>query len=142
MAWSSICIAFSIFTPPKADQKAVAQKLSEAHLLASRFTGCAETKVLASQLKGARFQKLGKRKPSSIPEPTRSMLLSAADGDMLPPVIGDGSVELWAVCGRTVVSATDKKRQDAKATLRTKEFEIMARKHLKDLRQDASIEFR
>ena len=132
----------SIFTPPKADQKAVAQKLSEAQLLATRFTGCSETKALASQLPGARFQDLGTKKPSAIPEPTRSMLLSAADGDMLPPVIADGSVELWAVCERKVVSADDKKRQDAKATLRSKEFEIMARKHLKDLRQDASIEYR
>ena len=132
----------SIFTPPKADQAAVVQKLSEAHVLATRFTGCSNTKALASQLPGARFQNLGTIKPPSIPEPTRSMLLSAAEGDMLPPVVAEGSVELWAVCERKVVSASDQKRQDAKATLRSKEFEIMARKHLKDLRQDASIEYR
>ncbi len=132
----------SVFTPPKADQKTVAQKLSEAQLLATRFTGCSDTKALAAQLPGARFQDLGSKKPSSIPEPMRSMLLSAEDGDMLPPIVAENSVELWAVCGRKIVSADDKKRQDAKVTLRSKEFEIMARKHLKDLRQDAAIEFR
>jgi len=132
----------AIFTPPKIDQKILAQKLAEAQTLASKFTGCDSTKALAAQLQGARFEDLGTRRPSAIPEPTRSMLLNARDGDMLPPVVGDNSIELWAVCGRKIVTANEQKREEATAELRSKEFEIFARKHLKDLRQDAAIEYR
>ena len=132
----------SIFTPPNADQKAVAQKLGEAQTAAGNFSGCTSTKALAAQIPGARFEDLGWRRPSAIAEPTRSMLLNARDGDLLPPAVGQGSVELWAVCGRKTVTANEQKREEAKAELRSKEFEIMARKHLKDLRQDAAIEYR
>lgn len=132
----------AIFTPAKIDQKILAQKLAEAQALAAKFTGCTSTKALAAQIQGARFEDLGSRSPSAIPEPTRSMLLNARDGDMLPPVVGDGSVELWAVCGRKTVTANEQKREEATAELRSKEFEIFARKHLKDLRQDAAIEYR
>lgn len=132
----------AIFTPPNADQKAVALKLSEAQSLATRFTGCGQTKELAAQLGGARFEDLGTLRPSNIPEPTRSMLLNARDGNMLPPTVAKDSIELWVVCGRKTITANEQKRENAEAELRQKEFEIMARKHLKDLRQDAAIEYR
>ncbi len=88
------------------------------------------------------FDVLSAQKPSSIPEPTRSLLLNARDGEMLPPTVSPGSVELWAVCGRKVVKADDQKREVAENSLRQKEFDILAKKHLKDLRQDAAIEYR
>jgi peptidyl-prolyl cis-trans isomerase SurA len=46
------------------------------------------------------------------------------------------------VCGRKVLKADDQKRELAQGELRQKEFEILAKKHLKDLRQDAAIEYR
>ena len=61
---------------------------------------------------------------------------------MLPPTIGEGGVELWAVCSRKIIKAEDAKRQTAESELRQKEFEVLSKKHLKDLRQDAHIEFR
>lgn len=132
----------AIFLPPTADQKAVAQKLSDAQALSSRFTDCKTTKDLAAGLPGARFQDMGLLRPSNIPEPTRSMLLNARDGDILPPSVAQGSVELWVLCGRKIVTANEQKRENAQAELRQREFEIMAKKHLKDLRNDAAIEFR
>ena len=41
-----------------------------------------------------------------------------ADGEMLPPSVGDGAVELWVVCGRSAVKADDEKRE-AQAELRS-----------------------
>jgi peptidyl-prolyl cis-trans isomerase SurA len=61
---------------------------------------------------------------------------------MLPPSVGQAGIEIWAVCGRKVLKADDQKREMAQGELRQKEFEILAKKHLKDLRQDAAIEFR
>lgn len=125
-----------------ADQKRVAQRLSEAERVRASFSGCAGMSGLANGIGGARFDDLGERRPSSIPEPTRSLLLSAHDDEMLPPAIGEGGIELWAVCGRKAIKTAQAKSQNARSDLRQKEFEILSKKHLKDLRQDAHIEYR
>lgn len=132
----------ALFLAPNADQKQVAQKLSEAQSLATKFTDCKSTPELAKQIPGARFQDMGFLRAAAIPEPTRSMLLNARDGDVLPPAVAQGGVELWVLCGRKVVTANQQKREEAEQELRQKEFEIMAKKHLKDLRNDAAIEYR
>jgi peptidyl-prolyl cis-trans isomerase SurA len=129
-------------TPADLGQAQVAQRLSDAERIRAQFSGCKSTDALARGVPGARFDDLGHRRPTSIPEPTRSLLLNAGDEEMLPPTIGEGGVELWAVCGRRVIKAEDVKRETAQNDLRQKEFEILSKKHLKDLRQDAHIEFR
>lgn len=124
------------------DQKDVARRLSEAERMRQSFSGCASMPTLASGIAGARYDDLGERKPTTIPEPTRSLLLNARDGEMLPPTIGEAGVELWALCGRDATKAKDERRETAQNDLRQKEFEILSKKHLKDLRQDAHIEMR
>lgn len=126
----------------KLDQKLIAQRLGEAEGVSAKFTGCKSSGAAAAGVQGAKFEDLGTKKPSAIGEPTRSLLLNAKDGEMLPPSVGSGGVELWIVCGRTVIKADDQKRETAQNELRQKEFEVLARKHLKDLRQDAAIEYR
>lgn len=128
--------------PAKLDQKAMAQKIQEADALRLKFAGCKSGQSLAATVKDAKFEPLGNRKAAAIPEPTRSLLLNAKDGEMLPPSVGQGGVELWAVCSRTVVTADAEKRTAAQEELRQKEFEVLAKRHLKDLRQDAHIEYR
>jgi peptidyl-prolyl cis-trans isomerase SurA len=128
--------------PAKGDQKQVAQSLSQAERARAQFTDCKETRSLANAMAGARFDDLGERKPATIPEPTRSLLMSAGDNQMIPATVGDGGVELWAVCGRKTVKAEEQNRKTAENDLRQKEFEILSMKHLKDLRQDAHIEYR
>jgi peptidyl-prolyl cis-trans isomerase SurA len=126
--------------PP--DQKQIAKRLSDAEAVRAKFDNCKSTSTLAGSVSGARFDDLGERRPGTIPEPTRSLLLAAHDNEMLPPTIGEGGVELWAVCSRKIIKAEDAKRQTAESELRQKEFEVLSKKHLKDLRQDAHIEFR
>ncbi len=128
--------------PPTPDQKRLAQRLSDAENLRGRFTGCKGMEQMARGVPGARFDNLGDRRPSSLPEPTRSLLLAAHDDELLPATIGENGVELWAVCGRKVVKAADAQRETAQNELRQKEFEIMSKKYLKDLRTDAHIEYR
>ena len=81
-------------------------------------------------------------KPGSIAEPMRSMLLSAKDGDVLPPVTTSAGVELYAVCGRRQASGNEQLRQKALAELQSKELEVFARQHLRNLRQEANIEYK
>ena len=127
--------------PAKIDQKLIAQRVADAEAISAKFDGCKSAPAIAASA-GAKFEDLGTKSPSSIPEPMRSLLLNAGDGEMLPPSVGERGIELWAVCGRKVVKADEQKRETAQNELRQKEFEILAKKHLKDLRQDAAIEFR
>jgi peptidyl-prolyl cis-trans isomerase SurA len=124
------------------DQKRLAQRLNDAEQLRGKFSGCKSMETMARGVPGARFDNLGDRRPSSLPEPTRSLLLAAHDDELLPATIGENGVELWAVCGRKLVKAADSKRETAQNELRQKEFEIISKKHLKDLRTDAHIEYR
>jgi peptidyl-prolyl cis-trans isomerase SurA len=123
-------------------QSELARRLQEASELRSRFTGCSMTGSLAKTAGGARFSNLGPTEAAKIPEPARTMLLNASDGEMLPPSVGDKGVELWVVCGRKTVVADEAKRDAAAEELRQREFQVLAERHLSDLRQDAHIEYR
>lgn len=128
--------------PASPDQKRLAQRLGDAEGLRGRFNGCKSMEEMVRGVPGARFDNLGDRRPTSLPEPTRSLLLAAHDDELLPATIGENGVELWAVCGRKVIKAADTKRETAENELRQKEFEILSKKYLKDLRTDAHIEYR
>ena len=131
-----------IAMPVKMDQAGMAQRMQEADKIRAKFTDCKSAKTIAGGVAGATFEELGKRRPSAFQEPTRTLLLNAKDGEMLPPSAGEGNIELWIVCGRDVVKAEDEKRNQAEGELKQKEFELLAKKHLNDLRQDAHIEYR
>jgi peptidyl-prolyl cis-trans isomerase SurA len=126
----------------KMDQKGLSERFRDADRVRQTFGGCKTAAATAAKMPGAKFEDMGTRKPSSIVEPLRSHLLSAKDGEMVPPSISDGAIELYAVCGRKVVKADDKRRDEVAQDLRQKEFEIMARGHLRNLKQEAHLECR
>ncbi|MGI9423170.1 MAG: SurA N-terminal domain-containing protein, partial [Hyphomicrobiaceae bacterium] len=129
--------------PKKIDQSAVAARLRDAETLQASFRGCATTQKVAKRISGAVFKDLGAVKPDTIPEPTRSLLLQAKDGEISPPTITSKGVVLYAVCSRTSGgSVKDTARTKARQALRQREFEIMGRRHLADLQRDAHIEYR
>jgi peptidyl-prolyl cis-trans isomerase SurA len=132
----------TLLMPGKMDQGAMAKRYAEADALQRRFGGCKTMAGLAATAGDARYEDLKFIKPSSIPEPTRSLLLSAKDGDMLPPATAASGIEVYAVCGRRPIKADEKQRERAEGELAQKEFEIVAKRHLRDLRQDAHIEHR
>lgn len=128
--------------PAKLDQVSMARKLHEAELLQSKFTACNATRLLAKQVAGAKFKDMGTVSSKTIPEPTRSLLIQARDGEMVPPVRTGEGVVLYAVCGRSAKGNTDSARNQARTALQRREFDILARRHLADLKRDAHIEYR
>jgi peptidyl-prolyl cis-trans isomerase SurA len=125
----------------KLDQATLAKRYAEADGLRQRIDGCKAMAGLAKEA-NARFEDMKYVKPSTISEPTRSMLLNARDGDILPPATAAAGIEIYAVCGRRSIKADEKERERAQEELTAKEFEIMAKRQLRDLRQDAHIEYR
>jgi peptidyl-prolyl cis-trans isomerase SurA len=127
--------------PPKLDQGAMAKGLADADGMRRKFGGCKSTAQLSAGA-GGKFEDIKYIRPSTIAEPTRSFLLSAKDGEMLPPQTTSGGIEIYAVCGRRVIKADETKRAKAQDELQSQEFERLAKRHLRDLRQDAHIEIR
>jgi peptidyl-prolyl cis-trans isomerase SurA len=132
----------TLLTPAKTDQTAMARRYVEADTLQRRFGGCNTMPGLAKDASEAKYEDMKYIKPSSVPEPTRSMLLNAKDGDVLPPATAAAGIEIYAVCGRRPIQIDAKLREKAMEDLSQKEFEIVAKRYLRDLRQDAHIEFR
>lgn len=132
----------TIESPGKVDQRAMAARLLEANALRGEFKGCGSMASLAKGRANAKFQDLGWRKPASVAEPTRSLLQSAKDGEILPANLSGAGVEIYAVCARRTVKLDDEKRQAAENQLQMKEFEKLALRYLHDLRKDALIEIR
>ncbi len=128
--------------PGKVDQTAMAKRFLDAEGLRRKFSGCKSMGELAKGIADARFEDMKFVKPSSIAEPTRSMLLSAKDGDMLPPSTTGAGIEVYAVCGRRSISSNEAQRTKAKEELQLKEIDVLARRHMRNIRQDAAIEYR
>jgi peptidyl-prolyl cis-trans isomerase SurA len=61
---------------------------------------------------------------------------------MVPPTLASSGVELYAVCGRKTVKIDEEKRLKAQQELTMREYDVLSRKLLRDLRTDALIEKR
>lgn len=128
--------------PAKTDQSILAKRFADAEAVRRKFGGCRSLGDLAKSVASAKFDEMRFIKPSSVPEPTRSMLLSAKDGDMLPPSTTNAGIELYAVCGRRTLAANDAQRTKTQEDLQYKQLESLAQRHMRNLRQDAHIEYR
>jgi peptidyl-prolyl cis-trans isomerase SurA len=132
----------TLAVPGRIDQAALARRLAEAEGLRKRFRGCRNTQELVKGLPDARFESLANQAAASVAEPTRSLLLNAKDGEMVPPALASTGVELYAVCGRKTVKVDEEKRLKVQQELTQREFDVVSRRHLRDLRAEALIEKR
>ena len=121
------------------DQTTWTRRYSEAEGLRRRFAGCKTMGDLAKSAADSKFEDMKFVKPASIAEPMRTMLLSAKDDEVLPPVTTAAGVDLYAVCGRRAISG-DQER--AKALLQNKELGILAERHMRNLKQEADIVYK
>ena len=128
--------------PPKINQKIIAQRMVDAERVRGRFSSCSDIRQLAFGTKDVVFQDLGFRVATSVPEPTRTLLLNSADGSMVPPITSREGIELYAVCGRRSGAKSFAARAAAERNLRSNKAEVYGRKYLSDLRRDAHIERR
>lgn len=128
--------------PSNAGDAAVAQRLAEAERLRSSFRSCASISSLVKNVSGASVRNLGSKSASDMAQPARTLLMNAKVGQMTPPnVTGDG-IELYAVCGKKAAGGDDGPGKDAAAQKIQNEFQIRAKKLMRDFRQEAFIEYR
>ena len=119
----------------------VARRLAEAEALRGRFNSCANVIELTKGISGASVGSLQDQSISALAQPARTLVMHAKVGQMTPPVISASAVELYAVCGKRAAQ-DDPKRKAAKNQLMQQELALRSERLLRDLRQDAFIEYR
>ena len=125
--------------PSGANQKAIATQVTAAESLRARFGSCAE---LAKGVDGASVKTLKDQSATSLAQPARLLVLNAKVGQMTPPTITRSAVELYAVCGKRSAPRNEEARKKAELALMNKEMGLRAERLLRDIRQEAFIEYR
>jgi peptidyl-prolyl cis-trans isomerase SurA len=133
-------VKFSL--PSNADQRAIAAKVAAAEALRAKFSNCAQITTLAKATAGASIKTLRDQQTSTLPQPARLLVMNAKVGQMTPPTLSPSGVELYAVCGKRSIGGDTKVRAATQRKLLNEEMMIRAERLLRDLRQDAFIEYR
>ena len=128
--------------PGGGDQRVVAARLAEAEGLRARFSSCATVTELANSVQGASVKSLSDQAPASLAQPARLLVMNAKVGQMTPPTLSPSGIELYAVCGKKAISATAEVRQQTERKLLNDELSVRAERLLRDLKQEAFIEYR
>ncbi len=128
--------------PDGPDQRTIAARLVEADKLRKRFRSCSNIDEVAKSVRKATVKSVGRKLATKMVQPTRAILLSTKEGQMTPPVITSSGIEMFAVCVRRSVNRNDEQRKQVRSKLVSEEYNILARRHLRDLRQEAFVEYR
>ena len=128
--------------PDGADQQKIAARLVEAEKLRRKFSSCKDTSKLIKSVKGSSVKTLGTRSASQVEQPIRAILLNARAGEMTPPSVTGTSIELYAVCSRRQTKGNSPERRKLQAKFQQQELSVVSRRHLKNIRQDALIDYK
>lgn len=128
--------------PNTPNQRTIANRLVEAERLRTRIKSCKNLTEVTKLVRKASVKSIGRKSASQLAQPTRAILLAAKEGQMTPPTITSSGIESYVVCARRSVARNDQQRQQVRSKLLTQEYDILARRHLRDLRQDALVEYR
>lgn len=125
-----------------ADQPTIAKRLMEAGQLRERITSCEQIENALKSYSRASVKTLGRKPANEMPQPARALLTVAKTGQLTPAYVTPTGVELYAVCGRHTIQADNSKREEVERKLMGEQFEVLAVRHLRDLRQEAYIDYR
>ena len=121
------------------DDAAYVRRMEEAEDIRDRFIDCNRNQLALKRAAGITIEDMPEVSADSLQEPTRSLVLQAKSGQMTPPNLTATGVELYAVCDRRSDGGV---RRSAERQLLNQELGMLASRHLRDLRQDAVVEFR
>jgi peptidyl-prolyl cis-trans isomerase SurA len=125
-----------------ADQPTIAKRLIEAGQLRERVTSCEQIENAIKSYSRASVKSVGRKPANELPQPSRALLTVAKTGQLTPAYVTPTGVELYAVCGRHTIQADNSKREEVERKLMGEQFEVLAVRHLRDLRQEAYIDYR
>lgn len=128
--------------PAAADQNVIGKRQIEAQNIAKRFKGCAGLEAQLKGVQGATVKVMNKAKLADFRGEVRAAVQKAQVGQMTPPTVDNGAIEFIAICSKSVAVATGqtKKKDDPQERLQ-EEFQLYSRRHLKDLKDHARLDY-
>ncbi len=132
-----------IFVYPASASNAVKnQRRREAEALRSRFASCETGIELVGNLRDVAVKDVGWRTSTEFPANLREALSTTEVGRLTKPTLSEQGVEMIAICEKRETDRDTAARAETQEELLNEEGQILARRYIRDLRQDAVIEYR
>jgi len=114
----------------------------EAQRIISNFKGCSSTRRISRGIYNVQIKNVGPIPVKQIQGKLRKLLRKSGPGKLLPPNMTRRGIELLAYCSTKVVKAPEITREQVRASLASQQFGIISKRHLRDLKRDAIIDYR
>ena len=132
-----------MFVVPDGSPAAVyTQRRREAEAFRQRYTGCDNALAQAQALKGVVVKDIGRRDASQLLGPQGDLIKKTPAGKTAPPDQIAGGIELIAVCATKDIQTNAAARAEVQNSLFLKQAGDLGKDYLKELRDDAIIEYR
>lgn len=132
-----------VFTlPADAPERALQARVAQANKFRSEFRTCAAAPDQINAYPGARISQPSTVTAAQLRNPIRDQLLKTEAGSVVPIGRTERGIEALIVCDRKDDVGNQPTRDSIENTLFNQEVSMMARRHLRDLRRDAVIEYR
>lgn len=132
-----------IFTlPADAPERALQARVAQANKFRSEFRTCAAAPDQINAYPGARISQASTVTAAQLRNPIRDQMLQTEAGSVVPIGRTERGIEALIVCDRKDDVGNQPTRDSIENTLFNQEVSMMARRHLRDLRRDAVIEYR
>ena len=115
---------------------------TEAQNFSNDFISCKRLDSLIEKYQEREVNLIGKRILSELPTDLHSELLSKEAGDTLNLRYSDDYIDLILICDRKDDIGIEVSRESIEDNLYAQKMGMMSRRHLRDLRRDAVIEYR
>lgn len=124
-------------SPSPAEVQAAA---SRAQAIRSRIRTCEDVDAVVEELKTPGSGSLGTLRLGDLPEAFRQPIAQLNVNETTQPVQAPQGIRLFTLCAREESSALD--RNQVRTNLLMRRAELLAQRYIRELRRDATIEFR
>lgn len=125
-----------------ASAEAIESERRRAAAIAGSVNGCEQFAVAAEKLGTEGSGDLGKIRIGDLPADIRNAIVDLEVGRASGPVQRPSGIHVLMVCDRTAKRSRIPDRQEVRNGLVNQRLALMARRYLRDLRRDATIELR
>lgn len=127
---------------PGASDATVRARVNEAKTVRTNLSSCGTARSHIAGIRDVVIQDLGRKTSTELPAEINTALSTLQIGQTTEPHRTNRGIELLIICNREEITDTEAARQEVQNQLMNEEFSVVARRHLRDLRQDAVIERR
>ncbi|MBL4758160.1 MAG: SurA N-terminal domain-containing protein [Rhizobiales bacterium] len=127
---------------PGASDATVQARVNEAKTVRTNLSSCGTARSHIAGIRDVVIQDLGRKTSTELPAEINTALSTLQIGQTTEPHRTNRGIELLIICNREEITDTEAARQEVQNQLMNEEFSVVARRHLRDLRQDAVIERR